>query len=56
MYKLKNGDLKNVILESKTFKKLFEETKNKIIKRNTYLNKNKIDMKDYNNIDNKIKN
>ena len=54
---MKNNDsLKNAILESKTIKKLFKKTKNKAKKRNTFLNKDKIDKKDYKNIDNNIKN
>ena len=52
----KNDSLKNAILESKTIKKLCKKTKNKIKKRNTFFNKDKIDKKDYKKIDNNIKN
>ena len=52
----KNDNSKNTILESKTFKKLFKKSKKKGKNRNTFLNKDKIDKKDYKEIDNKIKN
>ena len=52
----KNDNLKNAILESKIFKKLFKKSKKNVQKGITFLNKNEIDKKDSKNIDNKIKN